>query len=109
MYYIDVGSYDNCGIDSMMVCCVYECDLEDCSDLSILYYFVWGNYVEFNCCDVGIYVIVEFCVVDVVGNVNICWLDVLVEDKIVLQCIGLEDVMVGCGDLLEGFDLFSLN
>ncbi|WP_293565334.1 T9SS type A sorting domain-containing protein [Phaeodactylibacter sp.] len=108
-HHIDAGSYDNCGIDSMMVRRVYERDPEDCSDLSTPYYSAWGNYVEFNCCDAGTYVTVELRVVDAAGNVNICWLDVLVEDKTAPQCIGLEDVTVGCGDLPEGFDPFSLN
>ncbi len=108
-HHIDAGSYDNCGIDSMMVRRVYERDPEDCSDLGTPYYSAWGNFVEFNCCDAGTYVTVELRVVDVAGNVNICWLDVLVEDKTAPQCIGLEDVTVGCGDLPEGFDPFSLN
>ena len=107
--HIDAGSYDNCGIDSIMVRRVYERDPEDCSDLGTPYASAWGNYVEFNCCDVGTYVTVELRVLDAAGNANMCWLDVLVEDKTAPQCIGLEDVTADCGDLPSGFDPYSLN
>ena len=107
--HIDAGSYDNCGIDSLQVRRVYERDPADCSELGTPYYSSWGNYVEFNCCDAGSYVTVELRVVDVNGNENKCWLDVLVEDKTAPQCIGLEDVTVGCGDLPANFDPFSVN
>jgi uncharacterized repeat protein (TIGR01451 family) len=108
-HHIDAGSYDNCGIDSIMVRRVYERDPEDCSDLNTPYYSAWGDYVEFSCCDAGTYVTVELRVVDIYGNANMCWLDVLVKDNTAPVCIGLEDVNVGCGDLPTGFDPFSLN
>ncbi|NBC06003.1 MAG: T9SS type A sorting domain-containing protein [Bacteroidetes bacterium] len=106
--HIDAGSYDNCGIDSIMVRRVYERDPDDCSDLNTPFYSQWGPYVEMNCCDAGTYVTVELRVVDIYGNENKCWLDVLVEDKTLPDCYGLEDIAVGCGELPADFDPFNL-
>lgn len=79
-------------------------DLVSCEILVEFVMLEWGEYVEFICCDVNIYVIVELLVIDVSGNQNICWLDVLVEDKIKLIVFGLEDMVVDCDELLSDFD-----
>lgn len=47
----------------------------------------WGEFVEFDCCDVNDFIFIELRVVDIYGNVNVCWLDVLIEDKVSLFCI----------------------
>lgn len=106
---VDMGSYDNCVIVSIELCCYIDCDQDICEDLDEMQYSDWGLYVQFICCDVSIYVMVEMCVIDIYGNYNICWLDVLVEDKILLYCIGLVDEFVECDELLSNFDLFDID
>ncbi|HMQ96940.1 MAG TPA: DUF11 domain-containing protein [Candidatus Nanoperiomorbaceae bacterium] len=105
---VDNGSYDNCGIDSILVRRVYTRDPMTCDTLLQPYYSDWGPYVDFTCCDAGLYVTVELRVVDVNGMENTCWLNVLVEDKTLPYCYGLEDVTVGCGDLPADFDPYNL-
>lgn len=46
---------------------------------------------------------------DVSGNVDVCSVEVLVEDKIFLYCYGLDDDIVFCDDLLDNFDLYNSN
>jgi uncharacterized repeat protein (TIGR01451 family) len=105
---VDQGSYDNCGIDSILVRRVYTSDPDDCTPLGTPIYSEWGPYVDFTCCDAGSFVTVELRVVDVNGNVNMCWMDVLVEDKTLPYCYGLEDVQAECGSLPIDFDPFNL-
>ena len=71
------------------------------------YHSDWGPYVEFNCCDINQYVTVEMRVVDVNGNENICWLDVLIEDKTLPYCYGLRDVTATCDELPSEFDPYD--
>ena len=106
---VDYGSYDNCGIDSILVRRVYTSDPDDCTPLNTPIYSEWGPYVDFTCCDAGSYVTVELRVVDVNGNVNMCWMEVLVEDKTLPYCYGLDDVQADCGVLPVNFDPFNLN
>ncbi|MCG8326227.1 MAG: T9SS type A sorting domain-containing protein [Chitinophagales bacterium] len=106
---VDDGSYDNCGIDSILIRRVYTSDPEDCTPLTFPTYSDWGPYVDFTCCDAGSYVTVELRVVDVIGNVNMCWMDVLIEDKTLPYCYGLEDVQAACGSLPNGFDPYNLD
>jgi len=105
---VDDGSYDNCGIDSILIRRVYTSDPVDCTPLNVPEYSEWGPYVDFTCCDAGTYVTVELRVVDVNGNVNMCWMDVLVEDKTLPYCYGLEDVQADCGSLPVDFDPYNL-
>ncbi|WP_211356804.1 DUF7507 domain-containing protein [Phaeodactylibacter luteus] len=107
--HIDAGSYDNCGVDSIRVRRVYERDEADCSGLPEPVYGQWGSYVEFSCCDAGTYVTVELRVADIHGNVNMCWTDILVEDKTLPTCYGLEDVAADCSDLPAAFDPYDLH
>ncbi|MCO6488812.1 MAG: DUF11 domain-containing protein, partial [Phaeodactylibacter sp.] len=104
---IDEGSYDNCGIDSILVRRVYHRDPLTCDTILQPYYSDWGPYVEFTCCDAGTYVTVELRVVDIHGNVNMCWLDILVEDKTLPYCYNLEDVEVSCDSLPADFDPYD--
>jgi hypothetical protein len=46
----------------------------------------WGEYVDFDCEDVHDFVVIELQVWDASGNSNICWLEVLIEDKINPYC-----------------------
>ncbi|MCB0596269.1 MAG: hypothetical protein KDD28_19425, partial [Phaeodactylibacter sp.] len=107
-YQIDEGSYDNCGIDSILVRRIYRRDPLTCDTILQPYYSNWGPYVEFTCCDAGTYVTVELRVVDIHGNVNTCWLNVLVEDKTLPYCYGLEDAEVSCDSLPADFDPYDI-
>ncbi|MEN0004136.1 MAG: hypothetical protein AAF798_08335 [Bacteroidota bacterium] len=106
-YHINNNSYDNCGIDSVQIRRLYTVDPETCEPVTP-YYSDWGPFVEFTCCDVNQFVTVELRVVDEAGNANMCWLEVLVEDKTAPQCYGLEDLTADCNDLPAGFDPFNL-
>jgi uncharacterized repeat protein (TIGR01451 family) len=106
---VDDGSYDNCGIDSILIRRVYTSDPDDCTPLNNPIYSEWGPYVDLTCCDAGSFVTIELRVVDVNGNVNMCWMEVLVEDKTLPYCYGLEDVQADCGSLPVDFDPSDLS
>ena len=59
---------------------------------------VWGPYVDFDCDDVNNYVTIELQVWDASGNSNICWLEVLIEDKIIPYCHAPHDESRHCDD-----------
>ncbi|MEL6656096.1 MAG: SdrD B-like domain-containing protein [Bacteroidota bacterium] len=101
---VDQGSYDNCAIESIELRRHIDRDQETCEDLDNTEFSEWGPYVEFTCCDASTFVTVEMRVTDVNGNINICWLDVLVEDKTLPFCVGLVDELVNCDELPENFD-----
>ena len=101
---VDMGSYDNCAIASIELRRHIDRDQDTCEDLDETEYSDWGPYVEFTCCDASTFVTVEMRVTDVNGNVNVCWLDVLVEDKTLPYCVGLVDELVDCDDLPSNFD-----
>ena len=100
---IDEGSSDNCEIATMEVRRLYELDPADCSDVPD-YYSDWAPYVDFNCCDAGNMVTIELRVTDIYGNQNICWLEVLIEDKINPFCIAPADTEISCADIPLGFE-----
>ena len=105
---INNGSYDNCAVDSVQVRRLYTHDPGSCDPVTP-YYLDWGPYVEFNCCDVDQYIMVELRVVDQAGNENVSWLEVLVEDNTLPQCYGLDDVTVECIDLPIDFDPYNVD
>ncbi|MFK8163310.1 MAG: hypothetical protein AB8H12_12685, partial [Lewinella sp.] len=74
---IDAGSYDDCSGVSLSIARVND------SDLPIGLY---GPQITLTCDDLGV-VRVGLRVEDALGNVNFCWLDVLVEDKLRPTCV----------------------
>ena len=104
---VDMGSYDNCAIASIELRRHIDRDQDTCEDLDETQYSDWGPYVQFTCCDASTYVTVEMRVTDIHGNYNICWLDVLVEDKTLPYCTGLVDELVECDELPSNFDPFD--
>ncbi|MEQ8703112.1 MAG: SdrD B-like domain-containing protein [Phaeodactylibacter sp.] len=100
---IDEGSSDNCGIASLEVRRLYEYDPNDCNDVAD-YYSDWGNFVDFSCCDAGSMVTIELRVTDIYGNQNICWLEVMIEDKINPFCVAPDNTTISCADIPTGFD-----
>ncbi|PHN00729.1 T9SS type A sorting domain-containing protein, partial [Flavilitoribacter nigricans] len=104
----DNGSYDYCGDElTLEVRRKYTRDAETCEELETPVYSEWGPYIDLTCCDAGTNVLVELRVTDVNGNSNMCWLEILVEDKVQPYCTGLEDLFVNCDDLPVGFDAFD--
>ncbi|MCB9293579.1 MAG: hypothetical protein H6559_10730 [Lewinellaceae bacterium] len=46
----------------------------------------WGPFVDFYCCDVGRTITIELRVRDTGGGENICWLDIVPEEKVKPFC-----------------------
>ena len=85
----DNGSHDECGPVTYAVTCVDE------NDQPITPY---GPNVQFDCNDLGVKRI-GLRVTDQSGNVNFCWLDVLIEDKIAPLCLAPASMTILCTDL----------
>ena len=64
----------------------------------------WRDDIWFLCIDMGLDVTIELLARDVYHNTNVCWLDVLIEDKVAPYCEAPEDVTIDCTDLPYGFD-----
>lgn len=96
------------------------------------YYTPWEEYAEFTCCDMNENVRIELRVWDdrngnghagdgdevekcfnntesnlVEDNFNVCWLDVLIEDKVAPTCIPPLPAEVDCNELPFNFDPFD--
>lgn len=113
---VDEGSWDNCDPDPLIEIrrivppeCVeaYRMQVED-NELILdeetgHYYTPWRKKLDFICCEVGTMVRVELRVTDDGLLSNICWQDVLVEDKIAPECQPPPDLEIPC-DSLPGFD-----
>ncbi|NRB65276.1 MAG: hypothetical protein HRU40_20045, partial [Saprospiraceae bacterium] len=84
---IDEGSWDNCALASLEV---------RREDDSLDGYSAWGDYVEFDCADLGAPVIVELRGTDASGNTNICWMDLTIEDKVAPVCADLDNELTYC-------------
>ena len=101
---VDEGSWDNCGdIIDYEIRRLYTIDPESCDPVTP-FYSDWGNTVVFNCCDLGTTVTIELRVTDAVGNTDICWMEVTVEDKIKPICHAPEAVTTTCNDLPYNFN-----
>ncbi len=92
---INNGSYDNCGLDSILVR-RYFAATDTWSN--------WHRFIDLTCEDVASIVRVELRVVDFAGNANICSANISVVDNSLPYCTGLADITVSCVDLPLGFD-----
>lgn len=122
---IDEGSWDNCTNVMVEVRRVYHTD-ENCESTEESY-SMWGDYVDFSCCDIGRTVRIELRVWDdangdgIHGNTisqmnclgqsvvtsdnsNICWLEVVVEDKLDAFCVAPHAQTINCDALPYDFD-----
>ena len=104
---IDEGSSDNCGTVMLEVRRQFAIDPVNCEPIEP-YFSDWGDYIDLACCDVGETVRVELRVTDEVGNMDICWLDIAVEDKIKPTCIPPHDEVLNCSELPYDFDPTNL-
>lgn len=83
---IDNGSYDDCSGVTLSIARVTA------NNVAIGSY---GNQITLTCADLGT-VRVGLRVTDALGNVNYCWLDVRVEDKLAPSCIAPGTVNLNC-------------
>ena len=101
---VDESSWDNCGAISLQIRRLYETDPFDCSNITP-FYSEWADYVDFSCCDIGQQITVELQVTDEADNTDVCWMEVLIEDKVKPTCIPPQDVEILCTELPYGLDV----
>ncbi len=94
---VNLGSYDNCGIDSVIVRRV-----DTLGGLTI--FGQYGNFVTLDCEDAGSTVEVELRVVDFAGNANHCTTQISVVDNTLPYCTGLVNQTIACTELPFDFD-----
>ena len=101
---IDEGSWDNCGIASIEV----RRNLFDPINFTCGNSFsLWGDYVDFFCCDAGVEIEIQLRVIDEAGNINTCWLNVTPEEKVRPYCEAPHNVEVDCTELPYDFDAYD--
>ncbi|MEM9258029.1 MAG: hypothetical protein AAGA62_00195, partial [Bacteroidota bacterium] len=83
---IDNGSYDDCSGVTLAIARVNAANIAT---------EAYDQELVLTCADLGI-VRVGLRVTDALGNVNYCWLDVLVEDKFAPTCIPPSPVRLSC-------------
>ena len=86
---IDAGSYDACGIESILI------RIKGSGN-------AWTECIDIGCEYVHPDLQIEMQVTDKKGNTNTCWLDVVVEDKISPICEDLEDKNEDCDEYHNG-------
>ena len=101
---IDQGSYDNCGL-------VLE-ELrrrlpEGHPEADSLGWSAWGEFLYFDCDDVGLDWTVQYRIQDGAGNHNFCTSTVTIRDNTDPYCTGLEEQFVSCAQLPDGFSAFD--
>ena len=101
---IDNGSYDDCGLDRIEIRRAYTRNPLTCDTLLTPIYSDWGTFVDFSCCDAGLYVTVQLRVTDLSGNADTCWTEVLVRDNALPICTGLFNETITCDELPTNFD-----
>jgi hypothetical protein len=110
---IDEGSYDNCGPVRLEVRRLIERDPATCEDIPS-FYSDWSDIVSFSCCDVNQMVTIELRVWDdanqdgIIGGpgdqFNVCWMETLVEDKILPVCQAPPNAVIDCDTVPYDFD-----
>jgi hypothetical protein len=101
---VNVGSTDNCGIDSILIRRYVEVDSITCQPLKKPRYSAWEPVLYFTCCDLGKKIKIELKVIDKSGNSNICWTEVLIEDKLAPWIEDMADAEIFCDSLPFDFN-----
>lgn len=101
---VNDGSTDNCGIDSILIRRFVEVDSLTCQPLKKARFSAWSTVLHFTCCDIGKKIKIELKVIDKSGNSNICWMEVLVEDKLPPWLEDMPDAQIYCDSLPIGFN-----
>lgn len=101
---INQGSYDNCGIvleevRRLMPLLEHESDTTIWSD--------WGNFVVFDCEDVGLVWDMQYRLTDAAGNTNFCTSTVVITDNTNPYCTGLVEQFITCDSLPDDFSAFD--
>ena len=86
--HLDAGSYDDCSGITRSIARVGDNDLPLTGQ-------TYGPQINLTCDDLGT-VRVSLRVEDGIGNVNFCWLDVLVEDKLAPTCVAPASTSITC-------------
>lgn len=105
---LDEGSSDNCDDITLETRRQFSKDPAGCEPVEP-YFSPWGAFIDLGCCDVGETVRVEIRVTDAVGNTDICWFDIEVEDKIKPTCIPPHDESISCSLLPNNFEPNNLS
>lgn len=122
---VDEGSRDNCALDQLKVrrtvsqACIDAgtFDMADLVEEDGVFYTPFDDFVEFFCCDAGQRVVIELQGSDAsvdpimdmeMPNTSICWLELLIEDKVDPICTDLPAVTTFCDDPRLG-DLSDLS
>jgi hypothetical protein len=109
---INAGSWDACGIEKVLIRRAL-CGQPDVWKGAVNQYVKnrlgapldptgWGDYIDFECCDLHQRIKVELLVIDNNGNYNFCWMEVEPEDKISPYCAPLPDAQDYCDNLHNG-------
>jgi len=85
---LDAGSYDDCSGITRSIARVGDNNLPLAGQN-------YGPTIRLICEDLGV-VRVGLRVEDAIGNVNLCWLDVLVEDKLAPTCVAPASTTINC-------------
>ncbi|SEQ38085.1 Por secretion system C-terminal sorting domain-containing protein [Neolewinella agarilytica] len=101
---IDLGSYDNCGLDSIQVRRLILVDPVTMDTLDTPVWSAWGPYATVDCYDAGSIVTMQLRVMDFGGNTNICTTNVSVVDNTLPYCTGLEDLFLSCTEVSADFN-----
>lgn len=96
----DDGSTDNCAVDKFHVRRMPSA----CQPGT-----AYGDFVTFNCCDVGADVMVAMRVRDFAGNINECMINVKVQDKIAPTIICPPNKTIQCSDAVPPVQAPTVN
>ncbi len=88
---IDDGSHDNCEIESILIAKMPS--------------QLFGDYVDFNCNELGSVIMVALQITDIYGNTNICMTEVELEDKIAPVISAPTDLTISCTTPIDETDL----
>jgi len=97
----DDGSYDNCGIDRILIRRMdggAPCGDED---------FTWKEYIDVCCVDVVAPIMVELRVWDISDNYNTCMVELEVQDKLPAILEIPPAITVTCGFDLDNLSIFG--
>lgn len=98
---VDEGSWDNCSPVTLSIRrlvrpeCIGQYETVTGRTVNENGYTNFEEDIYFTCCDVGTTVTVELRVVDEAGNENICWLEIVPENKTRPRCL-VTDQTISC-------------
>ena len=91
----DNGTFDNCCLESVLI------RRDDTPDLP------FGTSVSFSCADIAQQVIVKLEATDCYQNKNFCWVEVMVEDKVMPTITCPANQTIDCADDYSDLSIFG--